>query len=390
VLPPQIIATAPALEALIARLRREPQVAVDTESNSLYVYYERVCLIQVSTRQEDFIIDPLALSNSSRPLEHSAAALAPLGALMADPAVEKVFHAAEYDLLGLKRDFNFEVENLFDTMLAARILGWPQFGLGPILETHFGVRLDKRWQRADWGSRPLLQEQLAYAQLDTHYLLPLRDMLYERMVAEGRLEEGREDFARIAAIAPALRRGATFDPEGYWRIAGAQGMSGREMAVLREVYLFREEQARTQNRPPFKVMGDRTLVKLAKAQPRHIEDLSADAGLSPYQLRRYGRGLLDAVARGSESPLPEPPRRHDRPDDAILARYDALREWRKRRAKERGVESDVILPREALWALARQAPISPADLAAIDTLGPWRRDTYGEEILAVLSQVRQR
>lgn len=377
--PPKIVSTVPALEALVARLRREPQVAVDTESNSLYVYYERVCLIQVSTREADFIIDPLALPH-----------LAPLKALMADPAVEKVFHAAEYDLLGLKRDFNFELVNLFDTMLAARILGWPQFGLGPILEQHFNVRLDKRWQRADWGRRPLTPEQIEYAQLDTHYLLPLRDILYSELEATGRLEEAREEFARIAAVAPALRRSANFDPEGFWRISGAQGMNGREMAVLRELYLFREEQARAQNRPPFKIMGDRTLVKLAKAHPRRIEDLSTAGGLSPYQVRRYGRGLLEAIARGLEAPLPEPPRRNDRPDDAILARYDALREWRKRRAQERGVESDVILPREALWALARQAPATIDELAAINTLGPWRREMYGEEILAVLRQARQR
>ncbi|MER3543034.1 MAG: hypothetical protein C4311_00140 [Chloroflexota bacterium] len=386
-LPPKIVATASELEALVARLRREPQIAVDTESNSLYVYYERVCLIQVSMRQEDFIIDPLALANSARPPEQ---ALAPLGAVMADPAVEKVFHAAEYDLLGLKRDFNFEVVNLFDTMVAARILGWPQFGLSPLLEKHFGVRLDKRWQRADWGRRPLSPEQLAYARLDTHYLLPLRDILVRELAAAGRLEEAREEFARLAAIAPALERNQTFDPEGFWRIPGAQKLSGRELAVLRELYLFREAQAQAQNRPPFKVLGDQSLIRLAKAQPRRPDALGREGDLSPYQVRRYGRGLLEAIARGLSAPIPQPPRRNEHRDDAVLARYDALREWRKRRAQERGVESDVILPREALWTLARRAPSSLEELAAIEELGPWRREQYGEEILAVLRQVERR
>jgi len=375
----EIISSAPALEDLVAHLRHEPQIAVDTESNSLYVYYERVCLIQLSTRREDFVIDPLALPD-----------LTPLAALLAEPSVEKVFHAAEYDLLGLKRDFGVEVASLFDTMVAARILGWPQVGLGPILEKHFGVRLDKRWQRADWGHRPLSPEQLSYARLDTHYLLPLRDMLYHELEAAGRLEEAREEFARIAAVAPAPRREVNFDAEGFWRVSGAQGLDGRALAVLREVYAYRDEQARAKNRPPFKVLGDRVLVRLAKTQPTRLEDLRLLVGLSPYQMQRYGRGLLAAVARGLAAPIPHPPRRNQRPDEAVLARYEALREWRKQRAQERGVESDVILPREAMWALARQAPTTLDELVSVLPLGPWRRETYGEEILQVLRQVREK
>src|SRR5688572_24583666 len=150
---PTIIDTSSALRDLALRLRHEPLVAVDTESNSLYAYHERVCLIQMSTRKQDWLIDPLALDD-----------LTPLADFFADPHIEKVFHAAEYDIMCMKRDFGFTFKNLFDTMYAARILGLKSVGLGSLLETHFGIRVDKRYQRADWSLRPIPPDQLHYAQ----------------------------------------------------------------------------------------------------------------------------------------------------------------------------------------------------------------------------------
>src|SRR5690606_29531 len=131
----------------------------DTESNSLYAYRERVCLIQLSTRSRDYILDPLIIVDMS-----------PLAPLLADPGVEKVFHAAEYDLICLHRDYGFIVNNLFDTMVAARICGYKAIGLGSLLSEFLGVELDKRHQRDDWGERPLPPDSLRYAQMDTHYL----------------------------------------------------------------------------------------------------------------------------------------------------------------------------------------------------------------------------
>src|SRR3989338_7284646 len=181
--PPVLVADAASLRTLVAELQTEPVVAVDTESNSLHAYRERVCLLQFSSCTRDYIVDPLQLRD-----------LSPLGGLFADPRQQKVFHAAEYDLLCLKRDYQFEINEVFDTMLAARILAWPQVGLAPILETRFGVQVDKKHQRADWGRRPLTAAQLDYARIDTHFLIPLRDMLLTELTALGRLEEAREDF----------------------------------------------------------------------------------------------------------------------------------------------------------------------------------------------------
>jgi len=357
------------LHALVDQLRGVPLLAVDTESNSLYAYYEQVCLIQLSTRERDYIVDPLALDD-----------LSPLGEVLADPATEIVFHAAEYDVISLKRDFGFRFGRLFDTMMAARICGWEQVGLGAILEAQFGVQAAKQYQRADWSVRPLPAEQLRYAQMDTHYLPALRDILAGELEALGRTEEAQEIFASLAELPPAEYE---FDPEGYWHINGVQKLRPNQMAIVRELYLTRDELARRRDQPVFKIFTDRALVELALLQPRRLGDLDAVRALSGRQARRYGDAIIQAVARGKEaSPPQRPPRRQ--PDQAVLTRYDMLRAWRKQRAVERGVESDVILPRETLWVLAREVPQRAEDLDNIPGLGPWRRAEYGAELIALL------
>ncbi|HRE47530.1 MAG TPA: ribonuclease D, partial [Aggregatilineales bacterium] len=191
-LPPiQMIDSDQSLLRLVERLANEALIAVDTESNSLYAYYERVCLIQISTQTGDWVIDPLALDD-----------LSPLGTIFADPHIEKVFHAAEYDLMCLKRDYEFIFLNLFDTMVTARILGRKAIGLGSLLEDYFDLHMDKRFQKANWSERPLPKDMLRYAQKDTHYLPALRDKLYEELVGRGLLEEALDVFATFAALTP--------------------------------------------------------------------------------------------------------------------------------------------------------------------------------------------
>jgi ribonuclease D len=192
--PPVLVTETPQLASLVTQLARQPLVAVDTESNSLYAYREQVCLIQLSTPSADYLVDPL-----------SDLELGPLGQVFADPGVEKVFHAAEYDVMCLRRDYGWTFANLFDTMWTARVLGWPHTGLGNILQEQFGVRLDKRWQRHDWGRRPLSPEALAYARLDTHYLLPLRERMLTELEEKGRREEACEFFVEVAQSEPHFR-----------------------------------------------------------------------------------------------------------------------------------------------------------------------------------------
>jgi ribonuclease D len=367
--PPVLIQDPDTLRRMVTALAAEKRIAVDTESNSLHAYRERVCLIQFSTPESDYLVDPLALSD-----------LAPLGPIFADPGLEKVIHAAEYDLICLRRDFDFQVDRLFDTRVACRTLGQVQAGLGDLLSETFDVHLNKRFQRANWGQRPLTPDLLDYARLDTHFLLPLRDRLAEALQAAGRCEEAIEECERLTHL-EAHENG--FDPEGFWHIANARHLTPEQAGALRQLYLLREDQASRADRPPFKIMGDKTLLAIAQVLPSNEEDLQVIPGMTAGQIRRYGRGLLTAVARGRREPRPRRPS-GDKVDETVLARHEALRDWRKKVAAARLVESDVILPREVLWEIARTAPRNGDELQAIMTPLHWRFRTYGQDILRVL------
>ncbi|MDY6875633.1 MAG: HRDC domain-containing protein [Chloroflexota bacterium] len=369
--PPTVVTTPLQLELLMNILSGQPAVAVDTESNSLYAYQERVCLIQFSIPGADYIVDPLAGLD-----------LSSLAHLFSDSQMQKVFHAAEYDVMCLKRDFDFGFANLFDTMWAARILGWPRVGLGDVLKETFSVHTNKRYQRHNWGKRPLEPEALAYACLDTHYLLPLRRLQSDALVQKGYWEEAQEAFEQIAASDP---RSHTFNSKDFRHVKGAFDLTVREQAVLRELYIWRDREARRRDRPPFKVLNDRILIALAQACPRTPDELVGIDGLKPYHARRYGGHILRAIEQGirARPPLPPPPPlRHS---EAEVARFQALRAWRKRVAAERGVDVDVIISNAVLWVLAEQNPGTLEGLNRINGLGPWKRKMYGEAILNVLT-----
>jgi ribonuclease D len=347
-------------------------LAVDTESNSLYAYREKVCLIQLSTREADYIVDPLA-----------AVDVQPLGDLFANPAIEKVFHAAEYDVMCLKRDYGFVFNNLFDTMIAARVCGVKQFGLGRLLFELAGVEADKSHQRDDWGRRPLPADSLLYAQMDTHYLPALRDHFTDLLTTLGRTHEAQELFEACAATPAAEHH---FDPDGFWKIALPNHLNRRQTAMLRELYLAREEQARRQNVPTFKVLADKHLAAVVQYDPQHPPDLDHVPGLPPTLGRRYTRLILEALARGRTAPLPPQPIVHPPADPRVVEVFSALREWRRLRAEARGVESDVIIAREVLWAIAQQQPRTLDDLRAVPGMGAWRLNAYGEELIGVVAR----
>ncbi len=369
--PPILVADEDSLGRLVQALAPYPVVAVDTESNSLHAYRERVCLIQFSTPAADYIVDPIKLRD-----------LNPLAPFFANPDQQKVFHAAEYDLICLRRDYGFAVTNIFDTMSAGRTLGWPQVGLAAILDTHFGVTLNKKYQRADWKRRPLTPEQLDFARFDTHYLAALRDSQLQALTESGHWLEAQEEFERIASL-----RGngdnASSAPAVFWRVKGARDLTPAQAGVLQALFAYREQQAERRDCPPFKVMGEATLLELARRAPRRPEDLKGLPGMTPEQTRRHAHGVLDAIQQGLRSPAPLAPQT-DREADDVQDRYDRLHTWRKDRARARGVESDVILPRTALWDLARRQPRTHGELAHIADFGPWRREAYGAEILALM------
>ncbi len=225
------------IDRLVRNLTQQTMIGVDTESNSLFAYQEQVCLIQFTAGEVDYLVDPLVGID-----------LAKLGPIFANPQIEKVFHAAEYDLICLKRDFQFEFCNLFDTMQAARILGKSGLGLGTMLEQEFGILADKRLQRANWARRPLSAEMMAYARMDTHFLVTLRDMLKQELVNSGRWELAEEDFRRLTLTVAGNHENGS---GSWWRISGAQDLSPRQAAVLMELCAFRDERAKAMDLPAF-------------------------------------------------------------------------------------------------------------------------------------------
>jgi ribonuclease D len=288
-------------------------------------------------------------------------------------------------LICLRRDFHFEFENIFDTMLASRILGKTAVGLGSLLESEFGIQLDKRFQRADWAQRPLPPAQMAYARLDTHFLLDLRNKLKDELIATDRLALAEEDFNRMAHGIPTESNGAAL--EAFWRISGVQELSPQQAAILKELAHYRDQQARNINQPPFKVMSNQSLLAIAQAAPATLEALAELKVLSERQLHRHSTGLLQAVQHGLNAPpqrRPVVPRR----DDHFLNRLDVLRTWRKQTAKTMGVESDVILPRDLLYTLAERNPRKEEELRAVLAETPWRMEHFGPRITEILKKAK--
>ena len=368
--PPIFVDQQSAFERLVKGLKSEPILAVDTEANSLFAYQEQVCLIQISTPSADYIIDPLSLQD-----------LASLGKLFYDPAVEKVFHASEYDLLILYEDFQFEFQNLFDTMIAAQILGRQKLGLDALLEEFIGLNVDKKFQRSNWGKRPLPEDMLKYAQMDTHYLIEIRNLLAAELAKNGLNDIAEEDFTLACRVHLHHKENNT---PLCWRINGAKKLSSQKAAVLASLCQYREEIARKINKPVFKVLGAGTLLKLAEQTPTSESQLMKMDLPGKRNLQRHAEGLIQAIRAGQSAPPLHPPKR-DRLDDSYLAREHALKNWRKNTARKMKVNSAVVLPRDILYKVISENPRTNAELDVVLKDVPWRRERFGQEILAVLN-----
>ncbi|MGZ9166944.1 MAG: ribonuclease D [Anaerolineales bacterium] len=366
ILPPPVWVDKPGpFNQMLGDLTAQPRLAVDTESNSLHAYREQVCLIQFTTPSKDYVIDPLALHDMSA-----------LGQIFSNPKIEKIFHAAEYDLICLRRDFGFQFSNLFDTMHAARVLGYQYVGLDNLLAEKFQFEMDKRHQKADWAVRPLTPAQLDYARLDTHFLFDLRDILESELQERGRLEIALEDFARAAKVEISKEK---VNGASWKRFSMRKDISPRELTVLSELCVSRDRIAERMNRPVFKVISDTILLDIARNLPEKDVDL-AGLGLSSKQIRLWGSEILEAIKRGAVAPLVER-EQTKRPNDAALKRLEKLKNWRKKVAQELNVESDIILPKAYLNSLAERPPKSLQELESIMRDSPTRFQKYGEQII---------
>lgn len=375
----EIVTTVAALEQVAKELLREDVVAFDTEADSFYHYFDKVCLVQVATRKKCWLIDPLEIGGADK--------LAPLAPVFASPKVRVLFHAAEYDIYVLKRDCGFEFKNLFDTMVSGQLLGYPAIGLAALVEKHFGVSLPKDEQRSDWSRRPLRDQQLSYAASDVLYLIKLAEKLEKELSKAGRLDWAMDEFETLCGRRWPDR---DFDELGYLRIKGARSLDPVALAILRELFLLRDERAREIDRPPFKVLGNRTLLDICRAQTADLDSLSEIKGISDLILKRLGKDLVAAVKKGLRKPHGPIPkldtgarRRMDRRTEDRLA---ALKTWRGPRAQALKLDPGVLCPNAALEAIAWADATNAKDLQRLPELKTWLVREFADEILEVLTQ----
>lgn len=363
---PVLIDTQAALEDALAVLAPHKILACDTESDSFFAYRPRVCLIQISVPGHDFLVDPLAGLD-----------LAPLGGTLGAPDRTVVFHAAENDIIQLRHEFDWRIPGLFDTQVACFILGLPPYSLAGVLETRFGVKLDKSQQRSDWSQRPLSDKQIRYAAEDTRHLVELHAELAGRAEEAGRTEEIAFECRRIAERE---WQPEPFDREGFRRLKGARELDPWGLRVLRALYLMRHEEAERANRPAYRIAPDALLVHIAKSKQTRGD------GKAHGFWRRYGKRVGGIVrAEKERPPLPRPPRSRDRgePDSPdTKARYERLRKWRGKAAGERGVETWVVARNELLLKIARESPRTAGELAPL--IEPFRLREYGDSMLAAM------
>jgi ribonuclease D len=310
--------------------------------------------------------------------------LAPLGELLSDPGLDVVVHAGDLEVQLLAQDFGIRFSSLFDTAIAAKSLGFRRTGLATLASELLGVVLSKDEQRSDWGARPLSSAQLAYALADTRYLLPLADLLRERLAraAPEVREEVAEDAVRLSRREVRVR---VVDPEAFERHPLARRLNGRQRQTLRHLYAAREDRAQALDRALFRVVSDEVLGHIALADPLDRAALDRVQGMNPILSSKVGDVLWEAIQRArTAGPLDRLQRVRLEPDPAEEARFEALRSWRRLTAETRGVDVEVIASNATLKAIARHRPSSPAALESVSELDPLRRRLYGESLLSVL------
>jgi ribonuclease D len=365
------------LDRVVRALASADAIAVDTESDSMHSYFEKVCLMQFATRDEAFLVDPLALNGK----------LGVFGPIFADPGIAKIMHGADYDVVCLKRDFSYEFKNVFDTMIAAQFLDFPKIGLVDLVEKYFGESLDKKHSRTNWARRPLSESELTYSYLDVKFLIELREILTEELADGDVVEETTMEFRRLTEREQAPRE---FDPDAYRKIRGSKDLGPAEKSVLRELHVMRDRQARNMDRPPFKVVANDTLLRISKSRPRNRSDLRAIKGVSSYLLRRFADQILKAVATGVKRGRPPEPKRKPHRGHRLSPRQqrqlERLRDWRKARAEALGIPTLVILPNHAMLDAVAAGPRDLEALGAIATVGEKRARIYGDEILGIIGR----
>jgi len=370
-----LISDPSALQELLPRIRSRSRIALDCEAAGFHRYSDRLCLVQLTAGPNTYLLDPLGTD------------LAPvLKPILENPGIEVVMHGADYDLRLLHRDLGIGLKGLWDTQVAASLLGEPAIGLASLLEEHLGVTLAKKHQKADWATRPLADELLDYAAEDTRHLDALRDVLAGKLDAVGRTAWAEEEFAALEEVQWETE---TVDP--VTRVKAARTLGAREVTALRSALAWRDSIARSRDRAPFRVVGDSVLLAVVQERPTSVEELASMKGMSPRLARQEGAELLRSLSRADDlpedqlQPYPKPNRGgtgRPTPEEEQLA--ERIRSLRTAKAEALGLDRGVVLSNAQISEIVRVSPDSTEALRAVPGLRRWQADILEEEVMAIL------
>ena len=370
----QYVGDTATMREMLSHLHGSHFVSVDLESDSYHNYAEKIALLQIGDGENIFILDPFSVD------------LAQVASLFKDKSKEKVFHDVDYDGRMLLTFLGVKPTPIFDTMVAARILGKEKVGLADLLGEYVGISLDKGLQKADWSRRPLSHDMLEYAALDVAYLIQLRDRLAAEIEDLGRADWAREEFERLVEnLEPMPEKSADFT-----RVKGARDLSPRQLAVLQKLLEWREAKAESMDVPPFKVIGTERLLNIAGKHPRSRRELERSGFLSERQEARFGNDILRAVERGmkvADAKLPRfPAHAHQKRDFLAERMLKKLKNARDRRAEELGLDPGFLLPNAVLKAVARQNPADQRELEESGLLKGWQMQVIGDTLATCLRE----
>ena len=342
----------------------------------MYHFQEKVCLIQIATRRTTAVIDPLQINN-----------LSVLKPVFKRADILKVFHGADYDIRSLYRDFKISINNLFDTELACRFLGLKETGLEAVLKKRYNVRLDKKYQRKDWSKRPLPQEMIAYAAQDVRYLIPLAKSLHSELKTKDRLSWVEEECRHLSRVRPTNNNSGPL----FVGFKGAGKLGPTGLAVLEELLRMRQKIAQQQDKPLFRIIGNKSLLSLAETHPSNLNRLRKTEILGSKQIDRYGKNVVAAVTRALQIPtknLPRYPRKTAPMVPAIVAkRVKKLRIWRDKMAQQLKVDPAIICTKALISAIAVQKPATMSSLSKMNELKAWQVKEFGRDIINILNTV---
>lgn len=370
----RLIRTRLELKEFVQRVSQQKIIAVDLEADSMFHYQEKVCLLQMAANGENVVIDPLEIED-----------LSPLAPLFKDDTVCKVFHGSDYDVRSLYRDFSIEINNLFDTQLASMFLGERETSLGAVVNSRFGIQLDKRYQKKDWSQRPLPDGMIEYAASDVFHLIPLARLLINELKAKNRMDWVKEECDYLSAVRP-VENG---DDPLFLKFRGAGRLPRRNLAALEGLLQYRRDLAVKKDRPLFKVFANSALLKIATAMADTPEAIEAAHCLSAKQIRFYGKPLAAIVQKANALPaqnLPSYPRKR-RPSVSpkVSERVKAIKAWRDETAQRLALDPALLFNKALMTAIAMKKPAHIRGLLGIAGMRNWQVKSFGKDLLKVLS-----